>query len=271
MKKILVLNHDYQVPQSALDYAIRIARHDGATIVGLFVQRLKKRDEEGYFFSNDIHPADTAFTKTTDEEENLHLEDTAIQLFSDTCTAAGVLLKTHSIHSNFLEALIDHSAFADLIICDADTPPALYAVKTLLAHAHCPVLMVNKDCKQTDAIVFTYDDKSSSIHAVKLFTYLFGLYRDLPVHFVSVVPHNVLGIEYEDLIREWLPLYYPNAAIEILKGETKQELPRFINSLSNPLVVMGAFGRSSLSRFFKESLANVILEQTNAPVFIAHD
>jgi nucleotide-binding universal stress UspA family protein len=34
---------------------------------------------------------------------------------------------------------------------------------------------------------------------------------------------------------------------------------------------MGAFGRSTLSRFFKDSLANIIVEQTNAPLFITHD
>jgi len=43
-------------------------------------------------------------------------------LFSDSCTAANVTFKTHSVNSNHLDTLIDHSAFADLIICDADTP-----------------------------------------------------------------------------------------------------------------------------------------------------
>ena len=97
------------------------------------------------------------------------------------------------------------------------------------------------------------------------------MYKQLPVHFVSVVPHNVLGIEYEDLIKEWLPLHYPNAAIEVLKDETRDQLTKFINQLSNPLVIMGAFGRNSLSRFFKESLANIIVKQTNVPLFVTHD
>lgn len=203
----------------------------------------------------------------------MHLEflKTAINLFSHTCTAAKVSFRIHSVNSSHIDSLIDHSAFADLIVCDADTPPLHYFMNTLLANAHCPVLMVNKDYLQTDSLVFTYDDKSSSIHAVKWFTYLFSMYKKLPVHFVSVVPHNVLGIEYEDLIREWLPLHYPNATIEVLKGETRDELTKFINQFSNPLVIMGAFCRSSLSRFFKESLANIIVEQTNVPLFVAHD
>ncbi|MCY7290687.1 MAG: hypothetical protein LH615_00745 [Ferruginibacter sp.] len=51
----------------------------------------------------------------------------------------------------------------------------------------------------------------------------------------------------------------------------KDELTNYINLLSNPLIVMGAFDRSSLSKFFKKNLANYIMTQTNAPLFIAHN
>lgn len=271
MKKILVINNDYHVPQSALDFAIQIAKKEKATLYGLFVQSLQNKDAEDYLFPSDINLTDTDFTKATDKQENLQFEETNIQLFSDICSSSGVPYKTHPIHAAFLDTLIDHSAFADLIVCDADTSPSQYSIKTLVANAHCPVLLVNKDYKQIDNIIFTYDDKSSSIHAIKYFTYLFKFYSNLPVHFVSVVPHNVIGIEYADLIKEWLPLHYANAQIVILNGETKEELSGYINNHSNPLVIMGAFGRSSLSRFFKESLAYLILEKTNAPLFITHN
>jgi hypothetical protein len=271
MKKILLLINDYHLSQSALNFTVKIALHANATIFGIFVQSLQYSDGESYLFPSDINLTDKDFTAATDKEEHLQFLKTSISLFSNTCAAANISFKIHSVNNNYLDALTDHSAFADLIICDADTPPLHYSMNSLLANAHCPVLMVNKDYLQTDSLVFTYDDKSSSIHAVKWFTYLFSMYKQLPVHFVSVVPHNVLGIEYEDLIKEWLPLHYPNATIEILKGETRDELTKFINQLSNPLVIMGAFGRSSLSRFFKDSLANIIVEQTNAPLFITHD
>lgn len=217
MKKILLLINDYHLPQSALDFAIKITLHEEATIFGIFVQSLKYNNEESYPFPSDINSTDQDFTSATDKEEHLRFLKTSINLFSDNCTAANVSFNIHSVNSNHLDTLIDQSAFADLIICDADTPPLHYSMNTLLAHSHCPVLMVNKDYLQADCLVFTYDDKSSSIHAVKWFTYLFSMYKQLPVHFVSVVPHNVLGIEYEDLIKEWLPLHYPNATIEVLK------------------------------------------------------
>ena len=271
MKKILVIHNDYHVSQTALKFAIEIAEKEKATLFGLFVASLKNADAESYLFPSDINATDTDFTKATDEQENLGYEQTSIKLFGDMCLAAGLPFKTHTIHADFLNSLVDHTAFADLLICDGESSPLQYSIDTLASNAHCPVLLVNDDYKQVDNIIFTYDDKSSSIHAAKYFTYLFKFYNHLPVHFVSVVPHNVIGIEYEDLIKEWLPLHYPNAKIEILKGSAKEELADYINKHPNALVIMGAFGRSSLSRIFKESLANSILKKTNAPIFIAHD
>jgi len=270
MKKILVLINDYKVPEKALNLAIKLAVQKQSTLFGIFTQSLKYTGE-GYLFPSDITLTDTDVRTATDEDEHLHLLDTSMKSFSESCEAANVSFKTHSLSSKHLETLIDYSAFADLIVCDADNPPTHYSMNTFLADTHCPVLMINKDYISTDMLVFAYDDRLSSIYAIRLFSYLFSFYKDLPVHFVSVLPTHVLGLEYDDLIREWLPLHYANAKIEIIKGETKNELTNYINRLSNPLVVMGAFGRSSLSRFFKESLANYIITQTNAPIFIAHN
>ncbi len=270
MKKILVLINDYRVPSTALNYAIKLAVQNEATLFGIFAQSLKYNDDSS-LFPKDLDSTDNNLTTPTDEAELLQFLNTSKNLFADTCEAANVSFKTHIISTNHLDTLIDFSAFADLIVCDADTTPLHYSMNTFLADTHCAVLMINKDYINTDTLVFTYDDKLSSINAIRLFTYLFGFYKNLPVKFVSVLPKNVLGLEYDDLIREWLPLHYPNAKIEIIKGETKIELTNYINRLSNPLIVMGSFGRSSLSRFFKESLANYIITQTNAPIFIAHN
>ena len=227
MKKILLLNNDYQIPQAALKFAINIAKEEGATIVGLFIQSLKYNDEQSYAFPSDINLTAVDYTLATDEQEHLRFIRTTIKLFEDECIREQVHHKSYIVADHFLDTLVDHSAFADIVICDADIPPAEYSITTFLAHTHCPVVLVNRDYAQTDTIVLTYDDKSSSIHAVKQFTYLFRWYKNLPVHFVSVLPHNIIGVEYEDLIKEWLPLHYPKADIKILKGETKEELSKY--------------------------------------------
>ena len=53
MKKILLLINDYHLPQSALNFAIKIALHEEA-IFGIFVQSHNYSDEESYLFPGDI-------------------------------------------------------------------------------------------------------------------------------------------------------------------------------------------------------------------------
>jgi len=267
---ILVLINDYKVPATALNFALRSAVQNNATLFGIFAQTLKYGDDS-YLFPSDINFTDKDLTTATDEDEHLPFLDTSMKLFADTREAENGSFKTLTISTSHLDTPIDYNAFADLIVCDSDTPPINYSMNTFLADTHCPVLMINKDYINTDTLVFAYDDKLPSIYAMRLFTYLFVFYKNLPVHFVSFLPTNVLGLEYDDLIREWLPLHYPKAKIKIIKGETKNELTNYIKRLSNALIIVGAFGISSLSGFFKEGLANYIMTQTNAPIFIAHN
>jgi len=52
----------------------------------------------------------------------------------------------------------------------------------------------------------------------------------------------------------------------------KDVLADFANKFSDgPMIVMGAYGRSALSRILRQSLANSILEKTKAFLFITHE
>ncbi|MBS1605494.1 MAG: universal stress protein [Bacteroidetes bacterium] len=37
------------------------------------------------------------------------------------------------------------------------------------------------------------------------------------------------------------------------------------------IVVMGAYGRTAVSRLFRQSLSNTILQKTNASLFVTHE
>lgn len=266
MKKILVVIDELMIPNSALHFAIQIAVQEQATVFGLFVHPVMPVN----FMPRQDMMLQSAVTDELNSNED-KIEKTNIEVFAEVCSKADVACRTHIIYNNFLDTLIDHTAFADLVVCNSDTHSDKYSLKNFLASSHCPVLLATKVFEPIESLVFTYDDELSSIHAIKTFTYLLRSFKNLPVHFVSVVPHSVMGIEYAELIKEWLPLHYSNATIEILKGEPRQELASFINNQNNALVIMGSFGRSYLSRFFKESHANYIIENTNSPLFIAHD
>jgi nucleotide-binding universal stress UspA family protein len=270
MKKILMIINGFQIFHNDLNYAIHIAKKEKAVLHGLFVHNLKLHEGEEYAFPSDINLTDTNFSNESEREELLKLQNAQVKLFEDVCTSGGIRFKSQPIHDNFLDALIDQSAFADLMIINAEVNTTLYSLNSLLTNLYCPVLLLSKEVEIFDKVIITYDGHSSSIHAMRQFAYLFTSWHHLPVTLVSVLPQNIRDIEYKEQVQEWLSLQFPDAHINVLKGEVKEELPLFISLNQNAIVVMGAFGRSSLSRFFKESVANVVLAKTKTALFITH-
>ena len=53
-------------------------------------------------------------------------------------------------------------------------------------------------------------------------------------------------------------------------GAVADQLFGYLIEKKNAIVVMGAYGRSMLSRFFKPSQARLIIRTINLPIFIAH-
>lgn len=270
MKKILIIINSFHFSKPILDYAIYIAKKEKAILYGLFLQNQHEAGSEGYPFPSDIGMTETGISNETGSVEMKKVEDAVVKVFEDACIVGGINFNICIIGENYLDSLIDQSAFADLMICDAELTSTHFSLSSLLANAYCPVLLIPDDAKVFEKIIITYDGYSSSIHAMRQFAYLFTFCHHLPVHLVSVLPHNIREIEYKELVKEWINLQYSNVGIEVLKGDVKFELPRFINQHKNALVVMGSFGRSLLSRFFKESLANVVLAKTKTSLFITH-
>ncbi len=58
----------------------------------------------------------------------------------------------------------------------------------------------------------------------------------------------------------------------VLKGLPEEEIIKHLkkNKL-NSLVVLGAYRRSRVSRWFRESMADVLMKQLKLPLFVAHN
>ena len=271
MRKVLLLFPNYSLPPHVVDFALQLARVQEVVLHGLFVNSLTPLGRETYPFPNDIDMLDTDFTEETDEEESSRLEASLVKVFKDYCTSDGVQFVVRRIHQRHLDALTDSSEFADLVVLSEGTEADMFSLKNFLTAAHCPVVLVPPGYQKIEQVIFAYDDRHPGMHAVKMFSYLLPAFRHLPTVFVSVVPSNVLDIEYREEISSWLQHHNPQAGLEIIQGAVKEVLPEFINRYSNALVVMGAFGRSSLSLLFKESMASVVMNQTQSTVFVAHN
>ena len=74
------------------------------------------------------------------------------------------------------------------------------------------------------------------------------------------------------MIKEFIKRHYPKAEYVVLKGIPEEEIYRYVYRLNEgAMVVLGAYRRGKLSRLFKPSMADYLLQRLNLLLFIAHN
>jgi nucleotide-binding universal stress UspA family protein len=275
-KKILAAFDGTKYSDGASKYAIEIARVTKSLLTGVFVQDMRYINYT-YAYAWDQPFIDfTAIDESQKEEgEKIKLN---IQLFNRACSEKGVNHKVHLDRGVPLQELLHESAFADLIIIDSHTSfftlgdknPSPF-LKDFLADSHCPVLIVPHSYTFFDKVVLCYDGSPSSVHAIKLFSYLFPELDQLKTTLVSVNQKSSNHLKDGHNFKDLLASHFSNIEYEILNGNAEEEMVKYLKQNSeNAVVVMGAYGRNSLSRFFHQSMSNKIIQEVNVPVFITH-
>ena len=171
--------------------------------------------------------------------------------------------------------------FADLIIINEYETFTRYKeqlptrfIRDLLTDVQCPVLAVPKEFKSLDKIVLLYDGGPTAVYAVKMFSYLFGNLKSLPVEVFTVNEGFMTNLHLPDnkLMREFIKRHFPKATFTVVKGDGEEQIKGHLrNYKENELVVMGAYRRGELSRWFKTSMADILMKELDTPLFIAHN
>ncbi len=189
---------------------------------------------------------------------------------------------TYEIHHDFgltAQELVRQSIFADLLVLNyrpfvnyATGEPDLSVLDQIIKGSKCPVLIFPESTRRIDNLIFTYDNKESSVFAIRAFSNLFSEnLREKEVSILSVLPDEDEEIKNENLLIKLVKQHYTNIGIQMLEGiNISMEISKFARSLKNPLVVMGAYGRSRISNLLLPSVAQHLLKRSDVPLFIAH-
>jgi len=277
MKKLLVVFNGIHFPTHVLRYAISIAQKSNSLIEGIFL-KIPGSTDFYYPFFNDLGASGTHLSEKDMGHEDADLIGGNIRLFKTICTEANVKHKMHLNITAALNRLLYESAFADLLLIDSqanfnyDVSEKLNtSLRYLFIDAHCPVLAISENAQPPEKIIIAYDGSNSCIFAIKAFSYLFPEWKDMPVHIVSVTTGSGGGMRDEVYIRDWIDLHFSKNQTVVIHGDVKSSFIQFVKeNQDNALVVMGAYGRNALSRLFRQSLADVVLQQSTAPLFLTH-
>jgi nucleotide-binding universal stress UspA family protein len=279
MKKFIAVFDGLNFCESTMSYAIFLARHSNAHLVGVFLEDFTRRSygtlEIARYEGDDI---DRHIHELDEKDDEARME--SIQQFNAACKQAGLKFSFHRDRNIAMQELLHESIYADLLIISAaetltryHEPAPSRFIREMLDDVQCPVVLVPAKYHAVNKIVLLYDGEPSSVHAVRMFSYLFKELKHLDTEVVTVNNNNdSVLLPNGRLIKEFVEQHYPAAEAIILKGDPDEEVANYLKRETKfPLVVTGAYRRSKLSRLFRQSMADHLVQQVDVPLFIAHN
>jgi len=273
MEKILFITDGLNLDQDALEFTCYLAGFSRSTVTGIFLENvlgnvkpiLEKITSGGF----------QGFEKRAYETKKEIIASNR-NSFLETCRRNTVRCNIHNDIGIPTSEVITESRYADLAVVSPnlsfdskeDTAPSRF-VKILLEESECPVLIAPESFREIEEIVFTYNGSASSVFAIKQFTYLFPNLEDIRTIILQVNDKPWTEKEKNNF-RGWLQKHYSVIGFEVLAGDTETALYTWIQQRENAIVVMGAYGRSKISQFFRRSTAELLIRALSQPIFITH-
>jgi nucleotide-binding universal stress UspA family protein len=277
MKKIIAALDGLKYAESTVQYAIQIARETHSHLVGVFLEDFSYHSYSVYEITPRLEPWQQQIRKLNEEDQLLRAR--AVESFTSLCEKAEIPFTIHHDRNFAIAELLHETVYADLLVISKketlspvhQQPPTGF-LRDLLADIQCPAMVVPEDFDLVEKIVLLYDGQPSSMFAIKMFSYLLPFIKVLPVEILSVKPQDEnLHVPDNRLMKEFVKRHFQNAAYQVLHGNPEQEIVQYLKqSEQTPLVVLGAYQRGLVSRWFRRSMADVLMEKLDTPLFIAH-
>jgi nucleotide-binding universal stress UspA family protein len=212
----------------------------------------------------------------TDEDQ---VKTEVISNFEKDARIAGIRYHIHNDFKLTAAELVRQTTYSDLLILSyqiffnhATNKPDTSILYQVLKGSRCPVLIIPDGMQCVKNIIFTYDGKESSVFAIRAFSSLFArATRNKEVTILTITPNAEEEIKNERCLLDLVKQHYNNVGLQLLNGSSiSGEILNFAHSVENPLVIMGAYGRSTISNLIIPSVARRIIEHSKTPLFIAH-
>lgn len=279
MKKIVAAIDGLKYSKSTRDYAIQMAKMNNAHLVGVFLNDFSYTSYKIYDLISEKGGLIGAAKRKLDNKD-AKTRAVALSNFEAACQKAGLQYTIHRDRSVAIQELLHESIYADLVVIDVRETLTHYTEKIptdflrdLLSQVQCPVLVVPPIFKPVEKLVLLYDGEPSSVHAIRMFSYTLPQLKECPVEILCVnSPKHTLHMPDNKLMKEFIKRHIPHATYKVLKGNPELEIVKYLKMQKDiPMVVLGAYRRGRVSRWFRESMADVLMREVKLPLFIAHN
>jgi nucleotide-binding universal stress UspA family protein len=264
---------------------------DSTSAYAVYLSKLLKSHLTGVFLDDKSYTSykiyDLVFDQGVSEKKLHHLKENdnkkrrnSAEVFNKLCTDNKLAFNIHHDENTAVSELIHESTFADLLIINKTTSfnhheekyPSRF-LQDVLSHSNCPVFLTPNNFNEFQKVILLFDGKPSSVYALKMFAYLMAPHINLPVEVISVKPMDEnTHLPENKLLKELMKRHFSNISFTVLKGIPEIEIIKHLQNESSSFVtVIGAYRRSMLSRWFKSSMADALVNAFEMPLFIAHN
>ncbi len=278
MERILLVVNAVDLDKNSLELACSLAKMSNSVLTGLFLENLAKDKElviknvyEGTYIDLEVDRASPEYMK-----KNAKVEAN-IAVFNQICQKNGVRSNVQRDEEKPEAAAISESRHADLLITGGGLhfkkvmhhlPSAI--VRRILRNVACPVIVSTGPVQEIREIVFAYDGSSSAMFAIKQFTYLFPEFSSHKLCVVNVNDREEAIIMVPGQLKEWLEVHYTSFLFDELHGKREGIFLDYLAEKKNAIIIMGAYGRSRVSRLLRTGAADLYVDKIALPFFIAH-
>lgn len=275
-KKIIAAIDGLKYSESTPRYTTYIAGETSAHVVGVLLEDALYTSFKIYELVGDDGLSGKRLKKF--ENKDKLLREAARNDLEEAFRKAGIEYSIHRDRNYALQELVYESIYADMMIIDAkenlshhkEKVPTRF-IRDLLTDVQCPVMVVPRQYEAVQKVIVLYDGEPSSVHAAKMFSYLLPFLKELDTTVISVNPPKAtLHLAGNKLMKEFMKCHYPGAKYMVVKGRAEEEIIKYLRQQQNAVVVLGAYRRGAVSRWFRESMADVLMREIQLPLFIAH-
>jgi nucleotide-binding universal stress UspA family protein len=278
MEKILLVINAHKPDVQAIRFACGIAKDARSKLTGVFVENVYVE-----YVPSSIKPvyeinSPINSVKSLAEREVITDTSLSMRIFREQCEKNKVSNEIYQDKGEPIQEIIFESRFSDLLIIDPaisfqdrDESLPSHFTKEILLHSECPVLLTPDLFDEVNEVVFCYDGTASSVYAIKQFIYLFPFYNNRKITILEVDHNDVEEFnESHKKLTQLLHCHFSSVHTKDLKGNPEEELFKYFFVQTGKIVVMGAYGRGTLSNLFKKSTAEILIRIVDLPLFITH-
>ncbi|MFI5153970.1 MAG: universal stress protein [Chitinophagales bacterium] len=271
MKKILFLCDGDNYPHGAFQFLKMMNAQEPIFLKGIFFNAIDYEQLITLSYLPLTAPYERMKTAEIQDVERSKEE------FKKDCLHAGIKFLIHEKNEEWnRELLVKESRYSDCMVISEDlfmsqlldTQPNFF-MQELLHGSECPVAIIPEKFHEPDRLVFAFDGKKESIHALKQFTYLFPKYMDLPAQYVYV-SEDEEEFPDEELLKEFSRCHNNAAGFAKLTFDPKKYFATWLEYRKNAILVTGSYSRSSISNLMRSSFTDHVIREHACPIFVAH-